>query len=103
MPTSASAMWIQIHALPSAGASVTGRATEDLRLSTTTTGITNAPSTVTPDCRSTSISSSTTTQTTTDTAFGSVPSGGPPISMAWTTSARVWAIQPTSVASTARR
>src|SRR5207253_8802738 len=77
MPTSASAIWIQIHALPSAGASVTGRATDDLRLKTTTTGSTNAPSTVTPDCRSTSISSNTTTQTTTDTALGNVPSGGP--------------------------
>src|SRR3989440_3620720 len=103
MPTSASAIWIQIHALPSAGASVTGRATDDLRLKTTTTGSTNAPSTVTPDCRSTSISSNTTTQTTTDTALGNVPSGGPPISIASTTSASVWAIQPTSVASTARR
>src|SRR5205809_6539297 len=88
MPTSASAMWIQIHALPSAGASVTGRATEDLRLSTTTTGITNAPSTVTPDCRSTSISSSTTTQTTTDTDVGSDASGGPPHLYGRTTCAR---------------
>src|SRR5207244_9433812 len=103
MPTSASAIWIQIHAVPSAGASVTGRATDDLRLKTTTTGSTNAPSTVTPDCRATSISSNTTTQTTTDTALGNGPSGGPPISIASTTSASVWAIQPTSVASTARR
>ena len=82
-------MWIQIHALPSAGASEAGRATEALRLSMTTTGITNAPSTVTPDCRSTSISSSTTTQTTTDTALASVPSGGRPTSIARTIRASV--------------
>ena len=79
MPIIASAMWTQIHALPSAGAerrrgpragswpSGSARAT---------TGSTKAPSTCTPYRRSTSISSSTTTQTAIDTASGQAAQRG---------------------------
>src|SRR3972149_2369087 len=78
MPMSASPMCTQSQAPESAGtiAGSWGRAAADLRLNTSTTGRTKAPSTRMPERRSTHISSSTSTHTATDTASETLPSGG---------------------------
>ena len=96
-------MWTHTQAPASAGASVAGRAVVALRISTTAIGSTNAPRTRRPERCSISTSSSTITHTATLTASGRLPNGGAPSSTARTISATVWAAQPASVDSTARR